>query len=220
MTNKMPIPEGGSDSPPLCYLPVAGNWSPVLMGWLWQGLQDWFWLGTADEIEAAKSEVAKWVDILQECTVAAPVAIFEHQELSGITGGSATAASWNTRKINTVIAAQPWVSVANNVLTLDAGHYAVKARYVCHGTAVSRLRFRPTFTGAYYWDGLSQVAPFFTEGRVNVVLHLDATIVVYNESTFRLDQWATLGGYTNNFGAASGLGGGEIYGRLEITKID
>jgi hypothetical protein len=67
MVYKMAIPTGGSDEPPVCYLPVAQNWKHVLVGLLEHPLSDWFWGGTDEEIEGANSEVAKWVDYLEEC---------------------------------------------------------------------------------------------------------------------------------------------------------
>jgi hypothetical protein len=67
MVYKVVIPTGGSDEPPVCYLPVAENWKHVLTGLLERPLSDWFWDGTDEEIEAAEAEVAKWVDYLEEC---------------------------------------------------------------------------------------------------------------------------------------------------------
>jgi hypothetical protein len=62
------IPTGGSDEPPVCYLPVADNWRHILVGLLERPLSDWFWGGTDEEIEGANAEVAKWVDYLEECS--------------------------------------------------------------------------------------------------------------------------------------------------------
>jgi hypothetical protein len=67
MVYKLAIPTGGSDEPPVCYLPVAENWRHVLLGLLERPLSDWFWDGTDEEIEAANAEVAKWIDYLEEC---------------------------------------------------------------------------------------------------------------------------------------------------------
>ena len=63
----VPIPTGGSDEPPVCYLPVAQAWRPVMVGLIARALEDWYWDGTDEDIEAAEAEVAKWIDYLEEC---------------------------------------------------------------------------------------------------------------------------------------------------------
>jgi hypothetical protein len=71
----------------------------------------------------------------------AKVAIFQDQKASGTDGGTATAGSWITRTLQTVVENNiPGCSLAANIITLPAGDYYVLADGAFYGTRDYRQR--------------------------------------------------------------------------------
>jgi hypothetical protein len=218
MGYRVPIPTGGCDEPPVCYLPVAENWKHVLIGLLERPLSDWFWTGTDEEIEAANAEVAKWVDYLEECAAMPPEALFIHHEPQGTHGGSITSSSTNVRKINLEEYDDIGCGLSSNRLSIPAGTYDVEAQFVTRGAGAARLFLRDTDTAQEILLGLSQYSRQYSENFENTVLHLRGRFTLSATHAIEVRQYASNAVTDTGMGQAVSAVGGERFGFIRLVR--
>lgn len=99
------------------------------------------------------------------------VAIFTHQEATGVSGGNATTGAWTTRTLNTTDFSNiAGASISSNVISLPAGTYTVTGSQQFYRTQYSKTRLRNTTdgtdaalgeTGFVNETGIGQSLPIF-----------------------------------------------------------
>lgn len=140
-------------------------------------------------------------------------AIIRDTKTSGTQGPTATAAAWNTRHL-TEISYDPdgLVSLASNVITMQAGTYHIVADFVAYSTSTTKLRLRDVTNTATVISGRSA----FLATNVHGTVTLKGVITLTGETDLEIQCYAQSAGV---FGNNAATGEVEEYGCLEIEKI-
>ena len=131
------------------------------------------------------------------------------------TAGGTSAAGFNDRDLNTVIANDiPGASLSNNEITLPAGEYYIEA--------LSPYRQDFGFTRAYIRDTLDNEILrgsnwFHGYGGSPMV---NGRITLAEPTVIKLTHWGNGALATEGLGAAASEGSAEIYGSIRIWKLD
>lgn len=136
---------------------------------------------------------------------------------SGTGGGAASANTWHTRNLNTVLFNNIGASLVNNQVTLQPGTYYIRAETpgfgICGGRcALINVTSGEWMIGRTYW-GTGQYAPH------NLYISTETRVVLAVPSKFELRTWAEAQS-DNGLGYRSNLAGTpEIYSEIRIWKM-
>jgi hypothetical protein len=149
----------------------------------------------------------------------APYMIVCDLKASGTAGGTATAAAWNTRTLNTVRANTiTGASLAGNVLTLPAGTYKYSGSAPAFLAGGHQMRLYNQTDSAQIDAGSTERAGTGDDtvtrsvGRGQFVLGATKNIVMQH-------YLASNSGGTNALGLALSSGAGEMYAELHLEKV-
>lgn len=145
-----------------------------------------------------------------------PVAIIEDQKAANTPGGTATAGSWFTRVLNTIVTdIYSIVSLSSNQVTLQEGIYWIKGSAPAYFVDRHKTRLRDITNGVTLAVGSSE----FTTSAQSISLVSDI-VVLTGATVIELQQRVAGTSATRGLGVESGAWGEvEVYARLEITKL-
>lgn len=141
------------------------------------------------------------------------------EKSSGTAGGTATAGSYVTRTLNTVMTNEILgASLNSNTITLPLGTYEVTARAPAHRTQFNKLRLYDVtgaavlLIGGVTFNASSSslvVGDAWIRGRFTLAIQSDV----------RLEHRVSVSTGTNDFGAAATFGDAEVYTELWLRKV-
>jgi hypothetical protein len=146
-----------------------------------------------------------------------PLAIVREQHPSSTIAPSSTAATWNTRALNTLQINEVGASLSSNQVTLPAGTYYVEAEAEGVVTNDQRVRIRKVSgtaatlvlgLGARAGSGLSYVTEAVLKGRFTLT----------EESTIELQHYTESAGVLGDRHQLSGID--EVFSEMLLWKLD
>jgi len=194
---------------------VNPAWSSFIVGALLELADPEFWVGDENQQHAAAQEVEKYLALFTGVAVTPAanmeVAIVADMKPSGISGGAFASGSWQTRELNTVLSSQPWLTLANNTITLAAGNYKIDWRAGAYLTGKHKTRL---LSGMLYFVGSTENGasyPLMTSSSGSATMEL-----AYSGDVV-LQHYCTAGN-SQGFGLASGIAD-ELYTLVTITRL-
>lgn len=167
---------------------------------------------------------AQWICLVYQCADGLPIARngtlqMRHQVASGTNGGSAVAATWNTRPINTVVLNEiAGASLSSNRFTLPAGTYRMLHCICCaNGNHQNKTRLRNITTGSDVLLGVSADSDSAT-GSTGYS-HMFGVFTITATTVFEIQQYSVVAGANTGLGRPVGAGVDEIYAEIVIEKI-
>ncbi len=143
----------------------------------------------------------------------------EDRKATNTAGGTATAATWTTRDLNSVrVNRIPGSSVASNQITLPAGTYRFDARAPAIGVGAHQIRLRNITDAVDVDTGSSGFS-------ISSALNAQTDSVICGEFTiaatkvFEIQHNVAVTRATNGFGAAANLGTTEIYTQARFWRL-
>jgi len=136
-------------------------------------------------------------------------AIFQHTTSSGTSGGATSAATWNTRPINTTAVSQTWASVSSNQITLSAGTYSIEWQTTIYRSDNTQSRFRNVTDSTTAALGLA----YRSDGSGGGF----GKVTIASSKAFELQHYTT-GDDTSGLGRDAGSGEDNVFATLKITK--
>lgn len=145
-----------------------------------------------------------------------PLMIVRDEKTSGTSGGSATAGSYVTRTLNTVVVNRiAGASLASNQITLPAGIYQIDAACPATGVGMHQARLYNVTDSSVIAYSTSMKA---TTGPANTSdLHL--TFTLSGTKALRLEHRAQGSTDANDFGSPCSFGNIEVYSSAVIRRI-
>ena len=134
----------------------------------------------------------------------------------GTHGGSFTSGAWRTRTLNTVVVPASWLSLALDVVTLQAGDYVVVSEATCESVRGNRSRLVEDVSGLVVGESLSGDA-FAGDQHLSIAV---SRITVSGTMSYRLEHRCRTTVVNFGFGRAANIDDlPEKYSRLRIWKI-
>jgi len=166
------------------------------------------------------------VEVLHEADVPAAAgglfdayAYLRDEKANNVAAGSATAATWNTRTLNTkVFDPDNIVSLASNQFTLEPGTYFIEASAPALFSNKSRLRLRDVAAGATVGLG---AATYSDPGAVtsSIFASLRCRVTIDVTTTFELQHYVLTGpGFGVDLGTPTNSGETEVYAEVVIRR--
>jgi hypothetical protein len=144
--------------------------------------------------------------------------IIEEQQPSGTNGGSAVAATWNIRQLNTrVVNNLNLAAPVSGVFTLPIGTYYIDASAIAHAVQHHKIRLFNTTANTTSMFGTSEFA-LASGGAGYGSSSIKGVLVVPTITNYRLDHYTAISYATYGLGGATSQGT-EIYARIIITQI-
>lgn len=145
------------------------------------------------------------------------VAIFAHQEASGVDGGAATSGAFETRTIDTTILNEiSGASLAANVVTLPAGTYEVEWENILYSTNGTANRLRNT-SDSLSFPGLTVEAN--SSSGHGIAAPGTAKFTIAGAKDFELQSYPAAS-HADGYGrSAAGGAGTNTYLLIKITKV-
>lgn len=153
----------------------------------------------------------------------APYLHVQHQEASGVNGGTTGTGGVLVRPLNAVVTnGIAGATLTSNAITLPAGEYRVHGVAVQQNPTAGQLRLQDQANVATLLVGQSVWSP--TSGGLasnGLPACISGKITLASETTFYLEHYLATGSTTGDtgFGNAVSSGFGEVYADLEIWKI-
>lgn len=150
----------------------------------------------------------------------APDVIIEDQKAAGTDGGTFTAGANQTRDLNTLSrnnGSLASLDVVNKRFTLPAGTYLIRWEAPANSVNYHQSILYNYTDSALAARGTSMFS-LSSGGLVNTSTGL-AIVTIAGSKTFEIRHFCSATYATYGFGVASSLQGGEVYTRVEITKI-
>lgn len=152
-------------------------------------------------------------------SVGIPDVIIEDRKASGTHGGSATTGSPQTRDLNTLVRNNGTiVSLATNQFTLGAGTYFIAWSAPACRTDQHQTILRNVTDSSNAAIGTSEYAVSATDTPQTRSFG-SSVITVAGSKAFSIQHAVLLSRTTTGFGVAGSFGVGEVYTRVEITKL-
>lgn len=153
----------------------------------------------------------------QTLTTTLPVIVLQDQKASGSSGGSSSAATWNTRVLNTKKTDTASIcTLASNQFTLPSGTYAIWASAPAKNVNGHQLRVRNiTDSTDAAWSSLGNTATAIAPET----LHLHDTITIASSKTFELQHYTASAVATDGLGLAVATGVTNVFGSVLIIKV-
>ncbi len=149
--------------------------------------------------------------------VGAPSVVLEDRRPSGVKGGGSTAATWNTRTLNTKIERQAGCLGALSGNRFDASVDGwVEWSTICCLVGYSQTRLYNVTDSTVAGVGMINMQPAST-----TIVHTvsGGGCAVEAGKTYELQEWAQTSRATVAFGDAASSGAGEVYARLKFWKV-
>ncbi|WP_110995379.1 phage tail protein [Pseudomonas sichuanensis] len=143
----------------------------------------------------------------------------EDRKATNTAGGTATAATWTTRDLNSVrVNRIPGSSVASNQITLPAGTYRFDARAPAIGVGAHQIRLRNITDAADVDTGSSG---FSVSSGLNAMTDsvIGGEFTIAATKVFEIQHNVGTTRATNGFGAAANLGTTEIYTQAKFWRL-
>lgn len=145
--------------------------------------------------------------------------VIEDQKAAGTDGGSASALTWNTRTLNTVVTDSGSLAALNaNQVTLAAGTYRCWASAPANRVGAHKIRLRNVTAGATVLVGKSAFCPtasaVVTESRIE-----GKVFTVAAGQALELQHYTTSAEATDGLGAGSASGETEVFASVRFEKI-
>ena len=136
---------------------------------------------------------------------------------SGTYGGSTSAATWQTRDLNTIRVNRIGASVANNRITLPAGRYFIRARIPTYVGMNTRCALYNCTLGSYVMYSQSHFADYNYNGQHVVTLEDEFTLA--KDAMLEIRMRVSYA-YVYGMGMATGVSGvPEIYTEAFVWKL-
>lgn len=147
----------------------------------------------------------------------------EDQKATTVDGGSASAATWNIRTLNTeVVSNISGASLSTNQVTLPSGTYWVEAMAPCYSNTdqiLHKLRFRNITDSTDDIIGQAAVTDFDGTGGSQTIATLSGPLVIGAIKIFELQHYTSAADATDGLGKATSDGTIEKYANLKIWKV-
>jgi hypothetical protein len=143
-----------------------------------------------------------------------PTAVFSYQVASGTAGGAAPSANaYYTRPLNTTTGSITGASLTNNIITIPAGTYQVRAQV---GGLMSLIKCRLFNTG-----NNTTIAVGTANGDDNHMAYsqIDQNITFASPTTIAVQFYGTVAIGTQDWGKPVSSGDNEIYTLVNFTKV-
>ena len=147
-------------------------------------------------------------------------AYLRDEKTAGTTGGAATAASFQTRTLNTeVVDTAGFVSLSSNQFTLAAASYYIQASAPFYAVGRVTLKIRNVTDGSDALIGGSAYCVSSTDGAI-VRPQVRGIFTIVATKAFELQYQcdAVFGGDTKCLGVDGSHGVTEVYGEVEIWR--
>ena len=143
----------------------------------------------------------------------------QDQKVSGTHGGAATAGSWQTRTLNTVLTNEiSGASLSSNAITLPAGIYHLECSAVFYRCGLAKLKLRQTSATAQ--DMLIGMNTFAnTDYGMTFSTGVSGRFTLGDEETIELQYQVQTTRATDGVGFACSFGVAETYADLKIWKV-
>lgn len=141
------------------------------------------------------------------------------EKTSGTSAGASSAATWNTRTLNTVKVNQiTGASLASNQVTLPAGTYLIYAHASAQQLDRHQLRLRNVTDGSTILAGTSEIAnDGDTTGNKSQLM---GRFTLAAEKDIELQHYTEKARATDGLGVASSSGEVEVYADVWIEVVD
>lgn len=145
------------------------------------------------------------------------VLIVQDQKAAGTDGGTATATTWTTRTLNTVVRNTiAGASLASNQITLPAGEYVVRATAPFYSVAYVQIRLRDTTNSLFYYGGSS----FAGVGGDYTHAPLTTSFVLTGATILDLQYYCSTTSGTDDLGRDYSFSGSSaVYSEVEIQRL-
>jgi hypothetical protein len=148
----------------------------------------------------------------------APDVIIEDQKSPNTPGGTATAGSWFTRTLNTLVRNNGTLaSLATNQVTLPAGTYYMT--WISPAYAVLRFQTRLQNITDTTTAGTGMGAFSNSTGQAVTTSSGSAVVTIAGSKAFEVQMQVAGTQATNGCGIETNFAAAEVYTRLEITKV-
>lgn len=143
----------------------------------------------------------------------------QHTAASGGFGGAASAATWNTRALNTVVTNDiTGASLSSNRITLPAGTYEIQAWSQAFLVDAHCLRLRNIDDSTTDLEG--QVANASSSGNSPTNAYIFGKLTIAAEKDFELQHYTSTARATNGLGTRMNVSGTtEIFSDIVIWKV-
>lgn len=180
------------------------------------------WDSDADpgDVGNALDQLAERVDDLEGAGGGGnPFAILADEKAAGTAGGSAGAATWNARDLNTERSdIGNIVTIASNQFTPIAGTYRIHASAPLHQTGAGRLRLYNVTGAASVTEGQNAYIGASDDGAMAATL--DDEFTANGTDAYRIDHYSASAQATNGLGILLNVGGAvETYLVIYLEKI-
>lgn len=144
----------------------------------------------------------------------------EDQKSNTTVGGTPSAATWNTRTLNTEVAdTNNDCSLSSNQFTLTAGTYEIFAMAAAYRAGRNKLRLRNTTDGTTLIMGINNYALASGDTTGTTAL-LVGTFTVSASKTLEIQHYTeSANGGSQGLGAANSTGETEVYCSVEIRRV-
>lgn len=142
-------------------------------------------------------------------------ALYEHQQASGVDGGTFTSGAWRVVPLTTEVAdtGNNGVLAANEV-TLQAGTYRFTGWSNAYNVTNSQIRLWNNTAAAVVAYGRCAIS----SGTSTQFLEVEGRFTIGVASAIRMEAQCSVTEATDGFGRALGFGGTEVYAGLEFIK--
>lgn len=136
---------------------------------------------------------------------------------SGVSGGTFTSGSYQTRTLNTIEGDSSIVSLSSNQFTLPAGKYGIEGSAI--GYKVDSHKTIIYNTSDSTTDIIGSVEESAAVNTTGTRSFLMGEIEITSSKTFELRHRCLTTRSTNGYGDSSSFGDNEIYSQIKITKL-
>jgi hypothetical protein len=141
----------------------------------------------------------------------------QHQESSGVSGGTFTSGSWAKRTLNTTLTNEiSSASVASSVLSLPAGTYEADALAIAYRVNGHQLRLYNTTDGSTLLVGLTGRND--SADTQNSIAHVRGRFTLSGTKNVELQHQGATTRAADGFGIAASLNT-EVYVDIQIRKV-
>ena len=141
------------------------------------------------------------------------------QKAANTSGGTFTAAAWQTRVLNTTIGNNTIIgsSLLNNQFTLPTGTYRISVKAPAFDVNRHKAKLRNITDSADTLIGTSEYSD--ATGNVQASSIINGIFTIISSKVFEIQHYCATTVSTNGFGVESNFGVVEIYTIVELWKI-
>lgn len=137
---------------------------------------------------------------------------------SGVDGGTATAGSYQTRTLNTLVDLTGIVtSLSSNQFTLPTGEYYIEASAPAFACTQHKIKIRNITDSSDALIGGTEYSQ--TSAGDSQRSFIKGIVTITSSKTFELQHRVTTTRASNGYGLSAGYGDSEVYSIVKITKV-